>query len=475
MPAAPNETSYAWGKTPRWPMAALALVTLVDAVDVSILRGVLPLIKKDWGLSDFELGLLGFAFIIVNVLASIPAGWMADRYRRTRIIGLTMLTWSAFSVVAAAAVNYANLFAARAALGMGQAIDDPSSTALLADYYPSRLLGRVFSVQQVTQFIGAGLGIGVGGAIGAAFGWRWAFALVGTPGAIIVALLVFRLREPRRGEAEHIEAHGAPPPATEPRARRTVGIRPFLAQAAREINTEIRGIFRIRTMRYLLVGISVLLFTVTGIGFWLAVYHERYSGMTLTRATAVTGAVLGVGGIIGTFWGGRLTDRIYGRGPTGRITMIGGTILGSLALFVVSFNIPVVPLRLVLQLLGTFVGAAAVPGLRASMVDVVPAESRGMGVSAFSLTSALFGTALAPPIVGALSDATSLLAAFNIVSPIVAIGAVIVLRARRTIVEDAGAILEAVMARAATVETPKPEDGTPVAEQLPTDEPASGS
>jgi MFS family permease len=429
-------------------MVALALVTLVDAVDVSILRGVLPLLKDDWDLSDLQLGLLGFAFIFVHILASIPAGWMADRYRRARIIGLTMLTWSAFSALAAASVNYANLFVARAALGMGQSIDDPASTALLADYYPARLRGRVFSVQQVMQFIGLGAGLGLGGAVGAALGWRWAFLLVGTPGAIVVALLMFRLREPTRGEADHVEAFGTPPPGPERRAARTVGMGRFIADAAREINTEIRAIFRIRTMRYLLVGISVLLFTVTGIGYWLAVYHQRYSDLSLTRATAATGAVLALGGIAGTFWGGWLTDRIYGRGPAGRITMVAGTIIGSLGLFVVSFNIPLVPARFVLQCIGAFVGAAAVPGLRASMADVVPAASRGMGVSAFSITSALFGQALAPPIVGALSDATSLLAAFNIVSPIVVIGALIVLRARRTIVEDVQAIFESMVSAA---------------------------
>jgi MFS family permease len=441
-----KDPGYAWGRYPRWPMVALALVTLVDAVDVSILRGVLPLIKEDWDLSDFELGLLGFAFIFLNVLASIPAGWMADRYKRPRIIGMTMLTWSAFSALAAASVSYANLFVARAALGVGQAVDDPASTALLADFYPARLRGRVFSVQQVTQFIGAGLGLGVGGLVGATLGWRWAFLLVGTPGAIAVALLMFRLRDPVRGEADYVEAFGTPPPPAQARAPRTVSIRRFLREAAREVATELRGIFRIKTMRYILVGVSVLLFTVAGIGYWLAVYHQRYSGMTVARATALTAIVLAVGGIAGTIWGGRLTDRIYGQGPAGRITMVGGTIIGSLALFVVSFNIPIVPARLVLQMLGTFVGAAAIPGLRASMTDVVPAESRGIGVSAFSLSSAVFGTALAPPVVGILSDATSLLGAFNIVSPIVLIGALIVLRARKTIVADAQKIMEAVQA-----------------------------
>ena len=454
-----EQPGYAWGRYPRGPMIVLALVTLVDAVDVSILRGVLPLIKDDWDLSDFQLGLLGFAFIFLNVLASIPAGWMADRYNRPRIIGMTMLTWSAFSAIAAASVNYANLFAARAALGVGQAVDDPASTALLADYYPARLRGRVFSVQQVTQFVGAGLGLGIGGAVGATLGWRWAFLLVGTPGAIIVALLMFRLRDPVRGEAEYVEAFGTPPPAAQARARRTVSVRQFLLQAAREIRTELRGIFRIKTMRSILVGVSVLLFTVAGIGYWLAVYHQRYSGLTVARATALTALVLAVGGIAGTIWGGRLTDRIYGQGPAGRITMVGGTIIGSLVLFVVSFNIPLVPARFVLQMLGTFVGAAAIPGLRASMTDVVPAESRGIGVSAFSLSSAVFGTALAPPVVGILSDATSLLGAFNIVSPIVLVGALIVLRARKTIVADAQAIMEAVLATQEQSDEPAATDG----------------
>jgi MFS family permease len=429
-------------------MFALGAVTLVDAVDVSILRGVLPLLKEDWRLSDFELGMLSFAFIFVNVFASIPAGWMADRYRRTRIIGLTMLTWSAISAMSAFAVNYANLFASRALLGMGQAVDDPSSTALMADFYPPRLRGRVFSVQQVMTFVGGGIGLGLGGAVGAALGWRWAFLLVGTPG-LLIAFVVFRLRDPIRGEADHMDHFGTPPPPAASRANvlSEVGIRTFLRMASREIVKEFRSIFAIRTMRYILIGISVLLFTVAGVGNWLAVFHQRYSGMTLTQATAATGGVLVVGGIVGVLWGGRVADRIFSGGPAGRIVMISSCIITSITLFFVSFNLRWVGVNLALQCLGTLAGAASIPALRASMTDVIPAESRGVGVSAFALTSAVFGTSLAPPIVGALSDATSLRAAFNIVSPIVVVGALILLRARKTIVEDAQAMFQALIAR----------------------------
>ena len=65
----------------------------------------------------------------------------------------------------------------------------------------------------------------------------------------------------------------------------------------------------------------------------------------------------------------------------------------------------------------------------------------------FALTSAVFGQALAPPVLGLISDWTSLLAAFYIVSPQVVLGALILMRARRTIARDAQAIIEAIVQR----------------------------
>jgi MFS family permease len=426
------------------PLVVLGLVSLVDQIDTSILRGVLPFLKDEWGLSDFELGLLGFAFVFVHALAAIPSGFIADRYRRTRVIGFTLLSWSAISAIAASSVNYINLFIARALLGIGQAVDDPSSTALLADYYPARQRGRIFAVQQVATFVGLGAGVALGGFVAEQLGWRWAFLLVGVPGSLI-ALAVFRLREPHRGEAdgvalEHVTQHAK-------FRGGTLSARDFLRNARRDLWQEMRMIFGIPTMRYLLVGVATLLFTVTGIGFWLAVYHQRYSGMSVTESTSTTAGIFVAGGLLGTFAGGWIADRVYGRGPASRITAVAVAILASLGFFLLSFNVPVAP-RIALQLIGVAVGASAAPGIRASMMDVVPAASRGVSASAFALTSAVFGQALAPPLVGLISDWTSLQAAFYIVAPQVAIGALILLRARRTLEQDAQAIIEAVIARA---------------------------
>ena len=96
----------------------------------------------------------------------------------------------------------------------------------------------------------------------------------------------------------------------------------------------------------------------------------------------------------------------------------------------------------------------AIPALRASMLDVLPAESRGVGSSALALMSTVFGTALAPPLVGLLSDLTSLVAAFYIVLPPIIIGELFLLRARHTIAEDAEAIIAAILRNPADDPTP---------------------
>jgi MFS family permease len=274
------------------------------------------------------------------------------------------------------------------------------------------------------------------------------------PPSAVVAIACFRMREPRRGEAElpaeltwdEVDALPAGPDR-EDSLSGEVGFREFLRLARIQLASELRMIFGIRTMRYVLVGVSALLFTVAGVGVWLPIYHERYSGMTAEEATVVVGGVLGIGGLIGTFTGGWLSDRYSGRLRGGRIVVVVYSAIVSVVLFTASFVVPSVAACIVLQLLGVLAAAGAAPGLRAAMLDVTPPESRGVGASAFALTSAVLGPAAAPLVVGWLSDVTgSLLAAFAIVMPPVVVGLLLLLRARDTINEDAAKIVARMVA-----------------------------
>jgi MFS family permease len=436
---------------PLWPLLVMAGVSLVDQIDTSVARGVLPVLEDEWHLSDTQLGLITSVFVVVATVATIPAGWVADHYRRTRVVGWTLVSWSGLILLSATALNYVHLLFARAVMGIGQAVDDPASTSFLGDSYPPRMRGRVFSATQVSFFLGSGIGLALGGWVGETFGWRWAFAVVAIPGAL-VAIAVFKLREPHRGEAELPEAMtwdeiAALPPRPVDRRSGAEGL--ALGQFARlawtELLSELRMIFGIRTMRYVLVGVAALLFTVAGISTWLPIYHERYSDMSVTRATAVVGVVLGVGGLIGTISGGWFSDHFHHRWTGGRIVIVVWSSILCAVLFMVSFAVTPVWLRIVLQFVGVVAAAGSAPGLRAAMTDVVPPDSRGVGASAMALTTSVFGTALAPVLVGAVSSLTgSLVTAFYITFPPVILGLTLLLRARHTLEDDARAIVTAI-------------------------------
>ena len=436
---------------PLWPLLVMAGVSLVDQIDTAVARGVLPVLEDEWGLSDTQLGLITSVFVVVATIATIPAGWVADHYRRTRVIGWTLLSWSGLILLSATAVNYVNLLVARAIMGVGQAVDDPASTSYLGDSYPARMRGRVFSATQVSFFLGTGIGLALGGWVGETFGWRWAFAVVGLPGAV-VAIAAFRLREPRRGEAELPESMtweeiAALPPREVTHASGAEGLSPgqFARLASTELISQLRMIFGIRTMRYVLIGVAALLFTVAGISTWLPIYYERYSDMSVTRATALVGVVLGVGGLIGTIGGGWFSDHYHHRWKGGRIVIVVWSAVLCAVLFMISFAVEPLGLRIALQFVGVIAAAGCAPGLRAAMTDVVPPDSRGVGASAMALTSSLLGTALAPVLVGAVSSLTgSLVTAFYITFPPVILGLMLLLRARHTLEDDARAIVTAI-------------------------------
>src|SRR5919112_456861 len=114
--------STAPARPSRWPMWMLGFVLLVDSMDQSIVRGLVTPLKEYFKVGDAAIGLLTSAFILVNGFITVPAGYLADRWNRTRTIGHTVLAWSGITALGAAAPNFASLVGLRAMLGFGQGI-----------------------------------------------------------------------------------------------------------------------------------------------------------------------------------------------------------------------------------------------------------------------------------------------------------------------------------------------------------------
>lgn len=189
------------------PMWVLGLVLFMDEVDKNVVRGMITPLKEEFGVGDVGIGVLLSLALLFNGLITVPAGYLADRWNRSRAIGHTVVGWSVLTAGGAASVSFPMLVGMRSALGFGQAITEPSAASLTGDYYPPDQRGKAFSIQQVMLLAGTGVGVGLGGFIGSNYGWRPALVIVAVPG-LIVAMLCYRLREPRRGSADMMAALG---------------------------------------------------------------------------------------------------------------------------------------------------------------------------------------------------------------------------------------------------------------------------
>ncbi len=449
------------------PMWVLGLVILVDEMDKNIVRGLITPLKEEFGVGDLGISVLLSLALLFNGIITVPAGYLADRWMRTRAIGHTVIGWSGLTAAGAASVSFPMLVGLRSALGFGQAITEPSAASLIGDYYPTQERGKAFSIQQAMLFVGAGLGIGVGGAIGATLGWRWALVIMALPGAL-VAILVHRLKEPRRGAADLLAAIGAAPTdADENPALLEGGFWQFCRDMWDSLKADLRTILSIRTMKYALVGVAAILFTITAVASWLPQFYERQLGVTPGIGEGWVGLVA-LAGVPGVLLGGRLADRWAPRLQGGRLALPAVCLFVGLAIFCVGYLLkPSIPadvkaaqvvadvraddaeaaeralrdagatdaeigradeiadearedahdvgreglgydsgifLAVVLsQLLGFGIMCMAIPGLRAGLTDAVPAHLRGTGFGAFNLAAVVFGQAAAPFVVGGLS------------------------------------------------------------------------
>ena len=446
-----------WGSYGRYPLFVLALLGFVEALERRILPGVITLVQEDLGFSDLKAGLLDSALIVAALLVAVPAGILADRLDRRKFVAGAFAAWATVTALTGTVRSFGQLFVLRAALGAGDAINDPADQSLIADYYPPKVRGRAYGIQRVTPTVGSGLGLALGAALGAAFGWRTALVVMALPG-LVVALMVYRLREPARGHSETAEVvvpSGTPMPGPSPVAEPSPGTATSVAAlsglSTLPTRARIGWLLRVRSLRALLLATAVTSGILGSVAFWGVAYHERASGLDLKTAGVVGGVPVLFGALFGALGGGWLVDHLRDR-VKGAPLLVAGcmTALGSI-IFTIGFldGLPLYAVRLPLHGLAVGLLVGALPATTAMTAEVVPAELRGTAFGLLKLSSNLLAAAL-PPIVGAIADANQILddegksvgdlgLGFRLTIPFILVGSALLLSGRRYVAQDIAA------------------------------------
>jgi MFS family permease len=358
-------------------LAVLVAVNVLNFYDRHVIGALTEPIRKEFGLSDSQVGLIGSAFIWLYAIVGLPLGRAADSRSRKKLLAGGMLAWAALTGVAAMAANFTMLLFSRLGFAVGEAVVAPAATSWIGDLFPAGGRSRPLALFMLGVPVGGALSYFFSGPVAQAYGWRTAMVLAAAP-ALILTPLLLRLTEPVRGAAEMNH---------EPTAKSSMA-----------------AILKIPTMWWIVASGALLNFNMYAIGTFLPAFLSRIHGLTLARSGIATGVVFAAGGLYGGLLAGRLGDRIIHTRENGRLLVAAaiaaaGAPLGYLGIGAAGIYPAVVLITLAYGTLNAYYGL-----VYSAIQDIVAPAMRGTAMAIYFLAMYLCGASFGPLLTGKLSD-----------------------------------------------------------------------
>jgi MFS family permease len=366
-------------------LLAASLGWMLDSMDVMLYALVLGQVQREMHLSAAMSGAMMSATLVSAAVGGLGFGWFADRFGRTRALTWSILIYSVATAMCGLAHSASQLMFCRLLLGLGMGGEWASGAALVAETWPARHRGKALALVQSSWAVGYAAGAAVVALIMPHFGWRAVF-FAGIAPALITLWLRRSLREPEVWKSGHT-----------PEVRLGQLFHGSLG----------RGILVCATMN------AATLFAWWGLFTWVPSFLSRSAadggrGLSIVQTSLWTIVMQG-----GTFLGyivfGFLADR-YSR----KYTYIGYLLIAAALVPLFAFVRNPAALLLIGPLVGFF-GTGYFSGFSVIASELFPTSVRGSAMG-FVYNIGRVTSAVAPYLIGRISEGSGLSAALCITS-----------------------------------------------------------
>lgn len=360
-------------------LAVLIAINILNFYDRNVTGALAEPVRKEFHLTDTQIGLLGSLFIWLYALVGVPLGSVADRWSRKKLLAGGIVIWSALTGLTALAATYTMLLLTRLGFGVGEAAVAPTATSWIGDLFPASKRAAPLALFMIGVPMGGALAFFFSGPVAQAFGWRAAMVVAAAPALLLVPLLL-RLEEPQRGAVE-IHREAAP-----------TGLAAMWAVA------------RVPTLWWIILSGALLNFNMYALGTFVPAFLSRIHHVSLAQSGIYTGITYAVGGVAGTVLAGWLGDRVIRHRLNGRLLWAGWmAIIGApasyLGILAGGVGAAVFFLTFSYATLCTYYGL-----VYSAIQDIVAPAMRGTAMAIYFMAMYLLGASFGPILTGRLSD-----------------------------------------------------------------------
>jgi len=392
----------------QWEMLILLwLAFFLNQADRQIFNVVLPLIRKDLGLTDAELGLIASALIWTYGLLVPIAGFIGDIFSKRNIIGFALLFWSISTLSTGMCTTLLQFILIRGvATGGGEAFYAPAANALLGQKYPQNR-AFVLSIHQTGIYAGTVFSGLVAGYVGEVYGWKNSFFLFGGFG-ILLAFFIFKRLQKDTNQTINQEV---------PKIS-TIG-------KIREIRNTALVIGRKPTFWFLTLGFGCMVFVHVGYLTWMPSFLVEKFELSVTNAGFSSLFYHHLGAFFGVLSGAKIADYYAKRSPKSRLIVQSlGLLIGAPFIYWMSISTSLTTVYIALFFFGFFRGWYD-SNIVASLYEIVPMKLRSTSYG-LMLSCAFYIGSSSPLILGILKPRFGLSTSLSYLSFFYILGAFLI-------------------------------------------------
>jgi MFS family permease len=382
-PESRESGSFKW-----WVVFMLWFVCFLNNGDRQAIAAIFPKLAQLYHFDKVQLGLIGSAFMWVYAIGSPISGYIGDRLKRKNLILGGCAFWSFITISTGWCSKLWQFITVRALVGAGETLYFPASMSLISDYHGPKTRSKAMSFHQSSVYAGNIVGSWITALIAERYQWQFGFYLFGTLGVALAFVLLFFLREPKRGQ----QANSSPPPGTETEVSPTTEAPPSVGEVALHIFSKPTAILLM--LAFMGANFVSTIFTTWTPTFLVDKFHFSLSGAGLSGS-----AFIFVACAFGSPVGGILADRFSRRLMGGRmLVQAGGLLFGAIFVFLIGTTSQVSTLLTAMICFGFGKGLYD-SNIFASVYDVIEPRARSTAAGLMN-TVAWAGGAMGPLAVG---------------------------------------------------------------------------